>query len=104
MIRTYLEFAVRPGKVEALIALFQRENILQTSVAQPGCQSAELTISADGRSAVVTATWDDHDAYEMWTSRTDRESQGLELSELLEAPVGKETVGKVFDVVATGAL
>lgn len=104
MIRTFLEFSVRPGKAADLVAFFEREAFLSTSVAQDGCHSAELTMSDDGLTALVTATWDDRAAYDRWVQRPDREATGAELSELLTSPVGGQTVGKVFDVVSTGAV
>ncbi|MGH1491977.1 MAG: antibiotic biosynthesis monooxygenase family protein [Acidimicrobiales bacterium] len=103
MIRTYLEFDVLPGKATGLADFFDRRDILRTSVAQPGCQSAELTISADGLTALVTATWDDRDAYDRWTSRSDREDDADELSSFLRQPVGPATIGRVLDVVLDGA-
>ena len=48
IIRTFLDFAVKPGHAEALAAEFERLAILDTSVAQPGCTSAEMSVSADG--------------------------------------------------------
>lgn len=99
MIRTYLEFEVLPGKAHDLADFFDRRDILRTSVAQAGCQSAELTISDDGLTALVTATWDDHDAYERWTSRSDRNTDADELSSFLCQPVGPATVGRVLNVV-----
>ncbi len=103
MIRTYLELEVRPGAADGLTAFFERQNILSTSVAQKGCRSAQLTISSDGEAAVVTAEWDDAEAYERWVSRSDRETDAEELSGFLKRPVGADTIGRVFRVVLDGA-
>lgn len=103
MIRTYLEFDVLPGKAQGLADFFDRQDILRTSAAQPGCRSAELTISEDGLTALVTATWDDHEAYERWTSRPDRDTNADELNSFLRQPVGPATVGRVLNVVLDGA-
>lgn len=103
MIRTYLELPVRPGKAEGLADFFDREQILETSLAQDGCRSAELTISEDGLTALVTATWDDRAAYNVWISRPDRETNADELSSFLREPVGPATVGRVLDVVLNGS-
>jgi len=103
MIRTYLEFEVLPGKAQGLAEFFDRRDILRNSVAQKGCRSAELTISEDGLTAMVTATWDDLEAYERWTSRADRGSDAGELSSFLQQPVGPATVGRVLNVVLDGA-
>ncbi len=104
MIRTYLEFDVLPGKADELVAFFAAQQYLENSVAQEGCHSAELTMSSDGLQAIVTATWDDREAYDRWTSRPDRESTGPALSALLKNPVGEGTIGRVFEVASMGVL
>jgi len=93
---------VQPGAAEGLAAFFDRRDILRTATAQPGCRSAELTISSDGGVAVVTAVWDDAAAYERWVSRADREDDADELSSFLKRPVNAETVGRVFRVMGDG--
>lgn len=103
MIRTYLELPVKAGKADALADFFERRDILGTSVAQAGCRSAELTISADGLTALVTATWDARSDYEEWTARSDRDTDADELSSFLREPVGPATVGRVLDIVLTGS-
>lgn len=102
-IRTYLELEVRPGAATGLADFFSRQNILSTSVAQPGCRSAQLTISDDGEVAVVTAEWDDADAYQCWVSRSDRHDDADELSSFLKRPISAETIGRVFSIVLDGA-
>lgn len=102
-IRTYLELDLEPGAAGGLAAFFDRRDILRTATAQPGCRSAELTISSDGEVAVVTAVWDDAAAYQRWVSRADREDDADELSSFLKRPIGAETVGRVFGVVLDGA-
>ena len=77
MIRTFLDFAVKAGHAEALATEFERLAILDTSVAQPGCTSAEMSVSEDGTTVTVTATWDSPDAYASWTSRGVRSSRAL---------------------------
>ncbi|MFT7475373.1 MAG: heme-degrading monooxygenase HmoA [Verrucomicrobiales bacterium] len=102
MIRTYLELEVRPGAAAGLADFFERQNILNTSVAQEGCRSAQLTISSDGEVAVVTAEWDDAEAYDRWVSRADREDDAGELSSFLKRPISAETVGRIFSVLLDG--
>ncbi len=102
MIRTYLELEVRAGAAQGLADFFDRENILRNSVAQEGCLSAELTFSADGEVAVVTAVWEGPEAYDRWVARSDRSENADELSSFLSQPVTAETVGRVFSVALTG--
>lgn len=98
MIRTYLELNVQEGRADDLAELFRRLKILETSAAQPGCQSAELTVSEDGRQLIVTALWDDLAAYDRWTNRSDRGEQAAELNALLTEPIGASTIGGKYRV------
>ena len=102
MIRTYLRFKVEKGSTNEFVAMFKAERILETSVAQPGCRSAELTLSEDGSTAIVTAVWEDSEAYRKWTQRSDRERLSRRMNQYLSEPVGKEIVGASFRVVHVG--
>ena len=99
MIRTFLDFAVKPGHAEALAAEFERLAILDTSVAQPGCTSAEMSVSEDGTTVTVTATWDSPEAYASWTSRGDRGPLADQLNVHLFRPLDAATVGRVHTVL-----
>jgi len=103
MIRTYLELKIKPGAAKAFADVFKDEEVLDNSVAQPGCHSAELTISADGLRAIVTAVWDDVAAYERWTSRSDRTT----ILDCLRPYLGEELepnlVSPPFDVAVSGS-
>ena len=103
MIRTFLDLRVRPGQAEHLAGAFRRLGILDESVAQPGCRSAELSVSADGHTVTVTATWDSVDAYHAWTSRDDRGDLAEHLNVHLEQPLDATTVGRVHRVLLEGA-
>ncbi len=98
MTRTYLEFELVDGGAAILREVFDRNRILETSVAQPGCLAAELTIADDTRTAIVTALWVEPAAYAAWTSRADRGSLGDELQPALRSPISEATVGRVFTV------
>jgi quinol monooxygenase YgiN len=96
MIRTVLTLQVAPGEAQGLVDAFRRLNILENSVAQDGCLSAEIAIAADEREAIVTATWEDEAAYERWTSRSDRGSTSEEVNAHLAVPLSAQTVGRVY--------
>ncbi|MEM7322128.1 MAG: antibiotic biosynthesis monooxygenase [Actinomycetota bacterium] len=98
MIRTFLEFSLAEGAADDLVAFFERESILSTAAAQDGCLGAELTISADGRLATVTAKWADAAAYDVWTSRPDRADLSEELNTFLSTEIGAATVGRVHHI------
>lgn len=98
MIRTYLTLDVREGAAELLVDAFKDARILETSAAQPGCLSAEITVSANERKAIVTATWVDHESYARWVGRPDRGGHTDRLSEFLNQPIGAQTIGEILSV------
>lgn len=102
MIRTYLEFALAEGKADEFVAFFDRQAILTNAVDQEGCLGAELTLSDDGSTALVTALWDDAAAYDRWTSRSDRSDISAELNTFLRERLGPATVGRAYRVALTG--
>ena len=98
MIRTVLRLDILPGHADHLVEAFRGAEILETSFAQDGCRSTEIAIAEDGLEAIVTATWDDVDAYARWTSRTDRGSSAELLNPHLREPLDASRVGLVYDV------
>lgn len=98
MIRTVLRLDVAPGHADALVDTFRRLQILETSLAQEGCLSTEIAVSLDGREAIVTATWEDQEAYGRWTARSDRGSTSEELNAHLGTPLSAATVGTTYRV------
>jgi len=102
MIRTYLRFRVAEGAADGLVDLFRKEQILETAITQPGCRSAELTLSRDGSSAIVTATWDNPQAYEAWTQRSDRGHLSQRLNQYLSEPIDTGATGASYHIVHTG--
>jgi quinol monooxygenase YgiN len=103
VIRTFLDLSVKPGHAEQLAEAFERLAILDQSVAQPGCSSADLSVSADGTTVTVTATWDSTEAYASWTSRVDRSDLADQLNEHLAQPLDAATIGRVHHVLVSGA-
>lgn len=98
MIRTFLDLQVKPEHAEALIALFEAQAVVDQSVAQPGCHSAELSVSDDGLAVTVTAVWDSVAAYETWTARDDRASLSELINRHLAVPVTATTTGRIHRV------
>lgn len=98
MIRTYLEFDIKPGCADRFVQFFARNRILETATAQDGCESAEFTISEDGRSAIVTATWKTMDDYRLWTNRNDRDSLASGMTEFLTTQHTGERVGRQYEI------
>lgn len=98
MIRTILRLDVAPGHAAALVGLFRDRKILETSLEQPGCIETEIVLSQDETEAIVTALWDDEDAYARWTARSDRGSLSDQITAHLTAPLAAETVGRIYRV------
>lgn len=99
MIRTFLDLHVKPGQAEQLTAAFENMAILDQSIAQQGCHSAELSVSADGTTMTVTATWDSPEAYAAWTTRDDRADLAEQLNPHLVEPLDRSTVGRIHNVL-----
>jgi heme-degrading monooxygenase HmoA len=93
MIRTMLRFDVREGGADDLLAVFRDRGILELSVEQPDCFSAEFCIAEDGSHVIVTATWEDEAAYARWTSRTDRGDNADAIDACLRNPMDPATKG-----------
>ena len=98
MIRTYLELRPKEGRAAPLLDKFRELRILETSADHPGGRTAEFTVSEDGRRVIVTAAWDDQEAYDRWVGRSDRGDLAAELNPLLEEPISAATRGGVFRV------
>ncbi|MGF1618604.1 MAG: antibiotic biosynthesis monooxygenase [Acidimicrobiia bacterium] len=98
MIRTYLHLDVEQGQAADLVRLFKDLQILEASVEEADCLSAELTLSEDGRQAIVTATWDSIEKYADWTSRSDRASYAERLSQFLATPIRPESTGAQYTI------
>lgn len=102
MIRTFLDLQVRAGHADALIEVFERQAILDASVAQPGCRAAELSVSDDGLVVTVTATWNSSSAYAAWTSRDDRAGLADLLNPHLCEPLDASTSGRTQRIALRG--
>ncbi len=102
MIRTFLDLQVRPGHADKLVAVFERQSILDVSVAQSGCSSADLSVSDDGLVVTITATWDSPAAYAVWTARGDRASLADLINPHLSEPIGETTSGRIHRVAVVG--
>lgn len=98
MIRTYLQFELQEGRWLELVRLFKELRILEISVEESGCLSAELTLSEDGRQAIVTATWQNPEAYARWTSREDRAGYVEVLRPLMASPLDPSVVGTRYRI------
>ncbi|MBF0817283.1 antibiotic biosynthesis monooxygenase family protein [Microbacterium paludicola] len=95
MIRTVLPLRVHPSKVEAVLELYRRKEILQFSADHADLVHTEISVAADGSGdMIVTAVWPSAEAYQGWLDHPWRAEAGDELNELLaDAEVG---VGRIY--------
>lgn len=103
MIRTYLHLDIAPGQSENLVRVIKDLRILETSIEEASCLSAELTLSQDGGQGVITATWETADQYALWTSRSDRASHAETVSQFLVVPLGPDSTGTNFTIAHSAA-
>ena len=81
-----------------MVDTFKVEAILELSTAQSGCHSAEIDVSLDGLEVVVTAVWDDEEAYDRWIGRSDRRELSAKLNPFLASPIDPSTAGVRYEV------
>ena len=98
MIRTCLTLNTNPATIEDLIAYFDQQQTLDTSIAQPDCDSVELTVSEDRTQAIVTAILADIAAYTRWTDRSGRDGPTVALNRHLTTQISAATVARRFDI------
>jgi len=100
MIRSVLTLRPRPDANDAIVKLFERDEIIETALTVEGCLSVELWDGYD--ELLVVATWESRDAYSQWLDHSERDVGMDELNRLLATPVTPRTRGVCYDVVLGG--
>lgn len=86
MTRSVLVIRAKPGRLDELVELFSRLQVLEKASRQEGFVSCEVQVPADGDEHVlVTALWTSPDAYQGWLDNPVREEMRPELEELVDA-------------------
>ena len=88
---TVLRLNTRPGQRADLVAAFKRAKVLEAARQVEGFRSATLLVPVDPDAdhVIVTARWDDEDAYGRWLAHPDRERINAGLLEFVtDAPAG----------------
>jgi quinol monooxygenase YgiN len=103
MIRSILYLHPRSGDAQAVLELYRRGRVLEVAVAQDGCLAAELQLPVNASGPViVTALWDDAEAYQRWLDNPARAASSTELDELLDEPADQDVrQGDLYEVVLT---
>lgn len=97
--RSVLFLQAKPGMRDDLVAVFRRIDIPGNALKQRGCRSVEVHVPPDPDGPVlVTALWDDAEAYSGWLANPWREYSGTELEPFLDG----EYMGTVYDIVLAG--
>jgi quinol monooxygenase YgiN len=89
MIRTTLFLNTTVELAGDVLAIYDREDILRSSIDLAGAVSAELSVStSEAGSIMITALWPSTEAYEGWLSNPERQRTSTILREVLEGGVG----------------
>ena len=88
---TVLQFTTRPGQRDDFVDAFKRAKVLEAASEVEGFRSAQLLVPSDPDAdhVVVTARWDDEEAYGRWLAHPVREkiNAGL-LPFVMDTPAG----------------
>jgi quinol monooxygenase YgiN len=97
--RSVLFLRAKPGMRDDLVAVFRRIDVPGNALEQRGCRSVEVQVPQDPDGPVlVTALWDDAEAYAGWLANPWREYSGKELEPYLDG----EYIGTVYEIVLAG--
>jgi len=96
LIRTTLFLTTTIDLADEVLGVYDREQILQYSLANSEAISAELSVSTEfaGR-IMVTALWPSAEAYQAWVDDPERARTSAILSEILDGDV---VAGGTWDV------
>ena len=85
MIRTRLHLQANEGGAQQVLDFYRKRGILERSIAQPGCLSAEIGVSlTDSDRVTVSALWESEAAYQGWIDQPSRAEDVTALLPLLE--------------------
>src|SRR5688572_15804591 len=102
VIRSVLYLDPKDGDYDAVVELFRREDVLGRALTQPGCLGSELHVPTSGSGPIlVTALWEDEDAYQGWVTSPVRAVSREPLARLLGSELEESTRGETYTVVLT---
>ncbi|MEM7273361.1 MAG: antibiotic biosynthesis monooxygenase family protein [Actinomycetota bacterium] len=90
----------KPGCADALVEVFQRNQIIERALTVEGCHDVSVLTSEE--SVLVTATWTDAAAYQAWVDHPGRNVAYDELNALLSSELTDDTVGGLYEVALSG--
>lgn len=96
MIRSILTLDLDPSRVDDVIDMYRREDILQYSLDHSDAVSSELSVATELPGKImVTALWPDAAAYQAWLDNPWRRESAVRLGAILSGAVGS---GALFQV------
>jgi heme-degrading monooxygenase HmoA len=99
VIRSVLYLRPRDGRQSEIVDFYRRHGVLERAVEQDGCLGAELQLPTSGSDALlVTALWQDVDAYRGWLENPARAQNAAELGRLVDG-FDAGVSGETYDVV-----
>ena len=102
MIRSVLYLEPKDGDYDAVVEFFRRDDVLGRALTQPGCLGGELQVPTGGSGPIlVTALWEDEDAYQGWVTSPVRAANTEPLAKLLQSDLEESTRGETYTVVLT---
>lgn len=100
MIRSLLYLQPRDCDAKAVAEMYRSSGVLDDAAALEGCLGAELQVPLDGRGPLlVTALWQDSEAYQEWVDSPARADHGEELAKLVEPNPGPGLHGRLYEIV-----
>ena len=102
MIRSVLYLEPTDGDYDAVVEFYRREGVLGRALSQLGCLGSELLVPTSGSGSIlVTALWENEDAYQGWVTSPVRAASTEPLARLLRSDLDESTRGETYTVVLT---
>ena len=100
MIRTVLSLKPKPGLTEAVVDLFDGEEIVERALTVEGCLGVEVWASRD--EVLVMGTWASTGVYQAWLEHPQRNANNDALNELLDVPITAHSRGGSYTLALSG--
>ncbi len=101
MIRTLLNLYPKNNEQSPVIEYFLEKQVLEQSSKTRGFISAELSMPLESGPMLVTATWEDLNAYNRWVNDPWRGQSSELLAKLLDQDLNPKTKGSIFRLIHT---
>ncbi|MDE0135059.1 MAG: antibiotic biosynthesis monooxygenase [Acidimicrobiaceae bacterium] len=100
MIRTVLALRPRAESADAVVKIFEDEQIIERALTVEGCLGVEVW--AKPGEVLVMGTWASPSAYRAWLEHPQRNTNNDALNELLEVPLSAQSEGSSYTLALSG--